>query len=128
MQGVTPDKVHLQDLIGVKEQGKPYQGLVTLNGDLGGDTVETALRKLSGNKILSAPVQLPTGGYVMVDMAGIGYALASNIDCYHQPITTVIPISEKIETIEVEATLVDLIKLLNTKKHHRVIVSKDGAP
>lgn len=128
MQAVTPDKIGLQELIGMKEEGKPFQGLVVLNGDLGGDTIESALRKLAGHKILSAPVQLPTGGYAMVDMAGIAYALASNIDCYQQPIATVIPISEKIDTLDIDSNLVDLIKALAHKKHHRIIVSKDGAP
>jgi len=127
MQSVTPDKVPLSDLIGMKEEGKPFQGLVVLNGDLGGDTIESALRKLAGHKILSAPVQLPTGGYAMVDMAGIAFALASNIECYQQPIATVIPLSEKIDTLDLDSSLQDLIKALSAKKHHRIIISKDGA-
>jgi len=123
----TIEKVTLSELIEMKEEEKPLQGLVVLNGDIGGDTIETALRKLAGHKILAAPVLLPTGGYAMIDMAAIGYAIASNINCYLEPISTIISISEKIETLDVDSSLKDLIRVL-AGKHHRVVISKDGAP
>jgi CBS domain-containing protein len=126
----TPDKVLLQELIENKELDRLYghSGLIILNGDIGGDTVETALRKLSGHKLLSAPVVLPGGGYAMIDMVGLAYALACNIECYHQPVATIIRHSEKIGTLDVYSSLVDLIKTLASEKHHRVLVTKDGDP
>jgi len=122
------DAVPLQQLIDIKEEAVPFRGLVVLNGDLGGDSVETALRKLSGHKILSAPVLLPSGGYAMVDMVGIAYALASNLETFLQPVSTVIPISERIDTLDVETTLQELVQTLYSKRIHRIIISKDGKP
>jgi len=122
------DAVPLEIIIEAKERRDPLQGLVILDGDLGGDTIQTALNKMAGHKILAAPVSLPGGSYAMVDLAGMALALVNNVQNASLPISLVCASSEQGVTLDVDNNLSTLVTVFADKGIHRVLITKDGKP
>jgi len=101
-----------------------------LKGGLEGDTLQTSLNKLAGHRILAAPIKTPSGGYVMIDAANIAASLAQNPENKNLPILSIIGqvTREKCYAIDIDASLKDLVNLLNKECLHRVLVLKLGHP
>jgi len=126
---LTWDTVGVAALIEDKERTDPIAaGLVVLDGDLGGDTPTTALTKMSGHRILAAPVLLPGGRYGMIDLAAIAIALASHPDNAKLPIAVLCPISEKGVALDFYSDLKALVSMLVEQNVHRALIVRDDKP
>jgi CBS domain-containing protein len=113
-----------QLLVEIKD--KELFKLVTLNSN---DTIEAALKKLNGFKILSAPVkyqttdqQTPT--YKKLDLMDIATAITTasiHHDIFNQPIERIV--REDCKMVDQTASLQDVVNLMAEGRSHRVIVT-----
>lgn len=117
----------LEDKINKEGETWPFR-LIELDGSK--DTIETALRKLGGHKILAAPVKLSNGKYLLIDMETIVSHVNESKDpqaLFQKPIESICIVSPQNQQMDVNDSLLTAINLLASKSQ-RVLVVEDDKP
>jgi CBS domain-containing protein len=95
------------------------------------NTVEQALTKLNGHKIISAPVEFHSGQtktYKMIDVMDIAVAVlkSNNTEIFHEPIEKLCNVSHHNNFVPIneDAPLNEAVRLLHAANTHRLVATR----
>jgi len=95
------------------------------------ETVDEVLKKMTGYKIIAAPVCFLKNfvtRYAMVDLAAIALAIIDNEDNVNRPVRDILGSAEQTLPIEDTTLLSTAISTLSEGLFHRLVVTRDGKP
>jgi len=111
-----------------QERRQPFGHLIIFDES---ETVDEVLKKMTGHKIIAAPVCFVTNRgkrYTMVDLASIALAIIENEDNLKIPVRDILGSAEQTLPIEETSPLSSAISTLGQGLFHRLVVIRDEKP